>query len=145
MGFIPVFYRVLESHDIDTLTEEKAQEYYECSLDELIDLDLFKKNKRYIKVRFTRPKTVQDIDALKLWAEENEYTGKLTMICIHIWCRRNDIPLTKKLDGSGKYIPNIKLFYKLVETEEKEVIEEWTFPTDMYSGKIYEYYLTTSA
>ena len=35
MGFISVFYRVLESHNIEDLTEEKAQEYYECSLDEI--------------------------------------------------------------------------------------------------------------
>ena len=143
MGFISVFYKVIESHDIDTLTEEKSQEYYECSLDELIDTGLLTKNKKYIKVRLTRPKTVLDIDALKLWAEENDYPGKLNRICINIWCRNNDIPLTKKLDGSGKYRPNIRLFYKLVETEEKEVIEEWTFPTEVYSGKIYEYYLTT--
>jgi len=143
MGFLSVFYKVLESHDINTLTEEKSQEYYDISLEELGDLDILTKNKKYIKVRLTRPKTVLDIDKLKIWAEENDYPGKLNRIGIFSWCRRNQIPCTKNLDGSGKYRPNIRLFYKLVETEEKEVIEEWTFPTDMYSGKIYEYYLTT--
>ena len=133
MGFIPVFYRVLESHDIKDLTEEKAREYYECSLDELIDIDLFKKNKQYIKVKITRPKTVIDIDNLKLWAEENEYTGKLNKICINIWCRRNEI----------KYKPDIKLFYK--QTTESNESEEWIFPTDVYSTEIFDYYLTTNA
>ena len=133
MGFIPVFYRVLESHDIKDLTEEKAREYYECSLDELIDIDLFKKNKQYIKVKITRPKTVIDIDNLKLWAEENEYTGKLNKICINIWCRRNEI----------KYKPDIKLFYK--QTTESNESEEWIFPTDVYSTEVFDYYLTTNA
>ena len=133
MGFIPVFYRVLESHDIKYLTEEKAQEYYECSLDELIDIDIFKKNKQYIKVKITRPKTVIDIDNLKLWAEENEYTGKLNKICINIWCRRNEI----------KYKPDIKLFYK--QTTESNESEEWIFPTDVYSTEVFDYYLTTNA
>ena len=133
MGFIPVFYRVLESHDIKDLTEEKAHEYYECSLDELIDIDLLKKNKQYIKVKITRPKTVIDIDNLKLWAEENEYTGKLNKICINIWCRRNEI----------KYKPDIKLFY--TQTNESNESEEWIFPTDVYSNEIFDYYLTTNA
>lgn len=128
MGFISVFYRVLESHNIEDLTEEKAQEYYECSLDEI--KYLLKKNKRYIKARITRPKTVVDIDKLKLWAEENEYTGKLNMIRINIWCRKNEI----------KYKPDIKLFYK--PTGESNESDEWVFPTDFYSTNIFDYYLT---
>ena len=143
MGFIPVFYKVLESHDINTITNDKSLEYFDITLKELINLDIFTQNKKYIKVKLTLPKTVIDIDNLKIWAKENGYTGKLTKIGITIWCRRNNIPVKKGADGSGKYHPNIRLFYKIVETEEKEEIEEWTFPTEMYNNRIYEYYLTT--
>lgn len=146
MGFISVFYKVLQSHDINTLTEEKVQEYYDISLEELGELDILTNNTRYIKVKITKPKTVLDIDKLKIWAEENDYPGKLTRTGIKCWCRKYQIPYTKNLDGSGKYRPNIKLFYKLVKTDgevEMEDIEEWTFPNEIYSDKIYDYYLTT--
>jgi hypothetical protein len=135
MGFISVFYKVLESYTIETLTEEKAQEYYACSLDEL----KYIQNKHYIKVKFIRPKTVPDIDKLKIWAEENNYTGKLVHLSIMIWCRKNNIP-QNQLTENGLYCPNIKLFYKLAESGEKEETIEWVFPSDMYSGKIYDYY-----
>jgi len=137
MGFLAVFYKVLESHKIETLTEEKAQEYYECSLDEVKEEIM--KNKHYIKVKFTRPKTVLDIDNLKIWAEDNKYTGKLVHLSIMIWCRKNNIPQTQ-LTENGLYRPNIKLFYKLAESGEKEETVEWVFPSDMYNRKIYDYY-----
>ena len=143
MGFIPVLYRVLECHDINTLTDENTLTYFDISLKELGELDMFTQNKRYIKVKITKPKTVLDIDKLKIWAEKNDYPGKLTKTGIKCWCRKHHIPYKKNLDGSGKYRPDIKLFYKIVETEEKEEIEEWTFPTEMYSTEIYDYYLTT--
>ena len=142
MGFIAVFYKVLESYDINTLTEEKAQEYYDSSLEELGYLNILKENKRYIKVKITKPKTVIDTDSLKIWAQENEYPGSLTTGEVFSWCRRNQIPLTKNFDGSGKYRPNIRLFYKLAKPEEKEESEEWIFPTEVYSNKIYDYYKT---
>ena len=169
MGFITIQYKILKQGQTSNLIDDiKHKDVFNDSNDWDDDIirEVIKENKSYYQIEYQHyPITTFDIDRLYNWTKENylsiatdeeknnitwdgtkeqlidkKTSGRIVLrhrLIKWVESKQKKDSNTMLLTKDSPIIPHLTLFYKKIGEEPLKT--EWTFPTELINGNIYNY------